>query len=112
PSTSKQIHNHCQCLWSKVKHAYQQCIKVEKVSLEQLMISEAISQNLQEKKIIANELTKKILEENVNMKGYHHIFDPQCFKNAFGETIVDLCTFQSSSVAKSAKEVVQQYYDY
>ncbi|CAG8719117.1 25778_t:CDS:2, partial [Gigaspora margarita] len=49
-------------------------------------------------------------EEDVNIKGYHHIFDPQCFKNALGETMVDLCTFQSSEVAKNAKKAVQQYY--
>ncbi|CAG8448384.1 9447_t:CDS:1 [Gigaspora rosea] len=53
-----------------------------------------------------------MLKENINIKGYHHIFDSQCFKKIFEETIVDLYTFQSSEVAKSAKKAVQQYYDH
>ncbi|CAG8835904.1 31260_t:CDS:2, partial [Gigaspora margarita] len=88
----------------KVKCAHQQQVKAGKVSLEQTTISEALCRNLKDKQIIASVLTDKMSEEDVNIKGYYHIFDPQCFKNALGETIVDLCTFQSSEVAKNAKK--------
>ncbi|CAG8715093.1 45928_t:CDS:2 [Gigaspora margarita] len=87
PTIDKQIRNHCQCLWSKVKYAYQQCIKAEEVLLEQTITSEALSQNLKNKQVIASVLTNKMAEENINIKGYHHIFDPQTFKNALGETM-------------------------
>ncbi|CAG8856051.1 37975_t:CDS:1, partial [Gigaspora margarita] len=56
------------------------------------------------------ELTEKMSEENINIMGYHHIFDPHCFTNVLGETMVELYTFQSSIVAKIVKEAVQQYY--
>ncbi|CAG8773799.1 21497_t:CDS:2 [Gigaspora margarita] len=87
PSIVKQIRNHCQCLWSKVKRAHQQCIKAKKVSLEQTIISEALSRNLEDKQIIASLLTNKMAEEDINIKGYHHVFDSQRFKNALGETM-------------------------
>lgn len=93
PSIGKQIRNHCQCLWTKVKHAHEKNIKVENCSLDKLIISEAFSRDDQEKKIIARELTNTMLEKNINIMGYHHIFDSQCFKNAFGETMVDLHIF-------------------
>ncbi|CAG8845416.1 5220_t:CDS:2, partial [Gigaspora margarita] len=85
-------------------------VKAEKVSLEQTTISEALCRNLKDKQIIASVLTDKMAEEDVNIKGYHYIFDPQCFKNALGETMVDLYTFPSSRVTKSAKIAVEQYY--
>ncbi|CAG8615189.1 44390_t:CDS:2, partial [Gigaspora margarita] len=69
-----------------------------------------IGQDDQEKKIIAKELTNTILEKNINIKGYHYIFDPQYFKNTFEETIVDLYIFQNLRVVKNARETVQQYF--
>ncbi|CAG8826852.1 3002_t:CDS:2, partial [Racocetra persica] len=53
-SIVKQIRNHCQCLWSKIKHAHQQHVKAEKVSLKQTTISEALCRNLKDKQIIAS----------------------------------------------------------
>ncbi|CAG8705699.1 11657_t:CDS:2, partial [Gigaspora margarita] len=81
---------------TQVKRAHQQHVKAGKVSLEQTTISEALCQNLKDKQMIASILTDKMTEDDVNIKGYRHIFDPQCFKNALGETMVDLYTFQSS----------------
>lgn len=93
-----------------MKYAHKQCIKAEKVSLEQTLISEALCQNLKDKQIIANVLTHKMAEKDINIKGYHHIFDSQRFKNALGETMVDLYTFSNSRVTKSVKIAVDQYY--
>jgi len=93
-----------------VKYAHKQCIKAEKVSLEQTLISETLCYNLKDKQIIANVLTHKMTEKDINIKGYHHIFDSQRFKNALGETMVDLYTFSNSRVTKSVKIAVDQYY--
>ncbi|CAG8789899.1 1707_t:CDS:2, partial [Gigaspora margarita] len=70
-----------------VKCAHQQQVKAGKVSLEQTTISEALCRNLKDKQIIASVLTDKMSEEDVNIKGYHDIFDSQCFKNTLGETM-------------------------
>ncbi|CAG8833481.1 44103_t:CDS:2, partial [Gigaspora margarita] len=109
PSIAKQIRNHCQCLWSKVKCAHQQQVKAGKVSLEQTTISEALCRNLKDKQIIASVLTDKMSEEDVNIKGYHHIFNPQCFKNTLGETIVDLYTFQTHGSSKCSNDEWSEY---
>ncbi|CAG8567491.1 42374_t:CDS:2, partial [Gigaspora margarita] len=93
-------------------HAHQQCIEEKNSSLNQLIISEALCHDDQEKKIIASKLTNKMLEKNINIMGYYHIFDPLCLKNTFRETIVDLYLFQNSRVAKIAREAVQQYFVY
>ncbi|CAG8619889.1 19720_t:CDS:2, partial [Gigaspora rosea] len=109
PSIVKQICNHCQCLWSKIKHAHQQHVKAGKVSLKQTTISKALCRNLKDKQIIASVLTDKMSEEDVNIKGYHHIFDPQCFKNALGETMVLFRVPESPKSKEFSKESVEHF---
>ncbi|CAG8697103.1 3310_t:CDS:2 [Gigaspora margarita] len=82
--------------YNPLKRAHQQQVKAGKVCLEQTTISKALCRNSKDKQITASVLTDKMLEKGVNIKGYHHIFDSQCFKNALGETMVNLYTFQSS----------------
>ena len=42
--------------------------------------------------------------------GYYHVYEPQCFKNAFNETMVDLFKLPNSAVAEDANAIVDQYY--
>jgi len=52
---------------------------------------------------------ESVLEDD-NFKGYHHIFEPQCFKNAFGETIIKFFNLTNQIAAKDANEVIDYYY--
>ncbi len=48
--------------------------------------------------------------ENDNFKGYHHIFESQCFKNAFGKIMVKFFNLTDQIAAKDTNEVIDYYY--
>ncbi len=52
---------------------------------------------------------ESVLEDD-NFKGYHNIFEPQCFKNAFDETMVKFFNLTNQIAAKDANEVIDYYY--
>jgi 2-oxoglutarate-Fe(II)-dependent dioxygenase family protein len=58
---------------------------------------------------IAFKTTKKI-SEGINLMGYYHVYEPQCFKNTFNEIMVDFFKLPNSAVAKDANAIVNQYY--
>ncbi|CAG8464674.1 10428_t:CDS:2, partial [Acaulospora colombiana] len=65
--------------------------------------------NPKDKLYIALETTKKVAH-GIDLEAYRHIFKPQCFKNAFGETIVDFLDLANPLVAKNARNVIDRYY--
>jgi len=56
------------------------------------------------------EQTIKKAQEKINIKGFKHVFESQCFKNSFDETMVDFFELTDSIVAKKANIVVDSYY--
>ncbi len=83
-------------------------IKVQEKPLEDI-IPKAINQHSNDKDYIANKTMESGLEDD-NLKGYYHIFEPQCFKNAFGKTMVEFFNLTDPIAAKDANEVVDYYY--
>jgi hypothetical protein len=103
PNFRKQFRNHCHRLWLKIKHAHQYLNDQNNPFEEQL--------NPQDKLYIAEETTKMVAHGE-DLKGYLHIFNPRCFKNAFGETLVDFFNLTNPVAVKEAQMVVNQYYDH
>jgi hypothetical protein len=84
PNFRKQFQDHCHRLWFKIEHAYQYLNNQNNLFEEQKIFQT----NPQDKLYIAEEITKRVAQ-GIDLKGYLHIFDLQCFKNAFEETLVD-----------------------
>ena len=84
-------------------------IKVQEKLLEENIILKAINWHLDDKDYIVNKIMKSVLEDD-NFKGYHHIFEPQCFKNTFGEIMVKFFNLTNQIAAKDANEVIDYYY--
>jgi hypothetical protein len=103
PNFRKQFRDHCRRLWFKIEHAYQY-LNVQKNPFEERL-------HRQDKSYTAEETTKRVAQ-GIDLKGYHHIFNPQCFKNAFGETLVDFFDLTNPVAVKEAQMVVNQYYDH
>ena len=59
---------------------------------------------------MAEEITKSVAD-GIDLKGYFHIFNPQCFKHAFGETLVNFFDLTNPVAVKEVQMVVNQYYD-
>ncbi|CAI2188428.1 19927_t:CDS:2 [Funneliformis geosporum] len=57
------------------------------------------------------QITKRVAH-GIDLKGYVHIFNPQCFKNAFGETLVDFFDFNNPVAVKETQMGVNQYYNH
>lgn len=110
PNFVQQLRHHCRLLWSQTQHVYQY-IKAEDKPLQENNIHEIFFRNPKDKLYIANETTKEIIND-INLGGYHHIFEPQCFKNSFGETMVDFFDLDNQMVAEDARIVVDQYYQH
>ncbi|CAG8646384.1 24622_t:CDS:2, partial [Gigaspora rosea] len=53
--------------------------------------------------------TTKMVASGINLKGYRHIFKPQCFLNIFGETIVDFFDIDKKS-ARESEIAVDNYF--
>jgi len=109
PNIKKRFRNHCRCLWSKIKHAYQD-IEIKNKSLEHYIIPATIQRSLKDKLLIAENLTE-IVASDINLKGYHHVFKPLCFKNVFNETMIDFFNLDPI-ITKNANEVVNYYYNH
>jgi len=107
PNFRKQFRDHCRRLWFKIEHAYQY-LNDQNDSFEEQNI---FNINPQDKLYIAEKMTKRVAH-GIDIKGYHHIFNPQCFKNAFGETLVDFFDLTNPVAVKEAQVVVNQYYDH
>ena len=98
PNCEKKFHNHCSKLWKKISNASSKRSSnnyVEKITLEDIAIN-----------------TTKKVAEGKNLEGYYHVKEPQCFKNALGETMVDFFKLPDSTVAGDTYMVVDQYYDH
>ncbi|CAG8814978.1 137_t:CDS:2 [Gigaspora margarita] len=108
PNFRKQFQDHCRRLWFKVEHAYEH-EEAQNKPLEDHNIREVFQKNPKDKLYIALETTKKVAH-GIDLEGYRHIFKPQCFKNAFGETIVDFFDLANPLVAKNARNVIDRYY--
>jgi hypothetical protein len=107
PNFRKQFQDHCHRLWFKIEHAYQYLNNQNNLFEEQKIFQT----NPQDKLYIAEEITKRVAQ-GIDLKGYLHIFDPQCFKNAFEETLVDFFDLTNPLAVKETQMVVNQYYDH
>jgi hypothetical protein len=105
PDFKKKFRHHCQRLWAKTKHAYEQ----KKNPLEKYDIPEIFNRHPKDKLFIADETTKKVAG-SVKLEGYRYIVQPQCFKNAMGETMIDFFDLDNFLITKTAWNVVNQYY--
>ncbi|CAG8592418.1 7575_t:CDS:2 [Acaulospora morrowiae] len=74
-------------------------------------IHETFLRHPSDKLYIAKESTTTVAR-GTNLKGYQHIFNPQCIVNTFGETIVDLFNFYNQIVIENVRMVVDQYYQH
>ena len=106
----KHFRHHCNLLWSQTQCIYQY-VNAEDKLLQGNNIHETFLRNPKDKLYIANETTKEIIS-GINLKGYYHIFDPQCFKNSLGETIIDFFDINNPMAVEDAKIVVDQYYQH
>src|SRR5436189_212933 len=99
-------------------------LKFNKLSNTQLIIFQeaihnelyksGVSQSIQSTSLIPTDFMD-LLESDVfgiNIKVYFHIFNQQCFKNAFGETLVDFFDLTNPIAVKETQMAVNQYYDH
>jgi hypothetical protein len=110
PNFIQKLRHHCRLLWSKTQCVYQH-IKVEDKPLQENNIYETFFRNPKDKLYIADKTTKEIVS-GINLEGYRHIFEPQCFKNSFGETIVDFFDLDNQIAVEDARIAVDQYYQH
>jgi len=103
PNFRKQFWDHCHNLWDRIKNAYQH--SNNKNQFEDRF-------HPLDKARIAEETTKMVVADKIDLKDYHHIFNPQCFKNAFGEILVDFFDLANSIAVEEAQMVVNQYYNH
>jgi len=109
PNIWKRLRNHCRCLWSRVKHAYE--IEAQKIPLEYEAIPALFQRNTQDKQHIANNITEWVAS-GINLTGYYHVLNPESFKSAKGETMVDFFTLDNPWVASEAYRAIDQYYNH
>ena len=102
----KQFHHHCKLLWSRTQRIHRYIKNEDNKPLQE---DEIFLLRPNDKLHIADETTKEIISGN-NLKGYHHIFNPRCFKNSLGETMVDFFDLDNKMAAENARKVVDQYY--
>ncbi|CAG8823590.1 11572_t:CDS:1, partial [Gigaspora rosea] len=81
PKFGKQFHHHCYRLWSKVNHMYQYVEAQDNHNIQETLLRHP------DNKLYIAEETTKLVASGINLKGYCHIFKPQCFLNISGETI-------------------------
>ncbi|CAG8485157.1 2404_t:CDS:2 [Acaulospora colombiana] len=93
-----------------LKHGYEY-EEAQNKPLEDHNIREVFQQNPKDKLYIAHETTKKVAH-GIDLECYLHIFNPRCFKNAFGETVVDFFDLANPLVAKNAQIVINHYYNH
>jgi len=108
PNFNKRFRLHCRHLWSNVIHAHKEAQK--KIQGE-YNISETFSRSSKNKLDKANEITKNVAIGN-KFEGYYHVFEPQCFKNSFGETVVDFFVLRNVKVIEDSRMIVSQYYNH
>ncbi|CAI2188710.1 12362_t:CDS:2 [Funneliformis geosporum] len=92
------------------EHAYQY-LNDQNDPFEKQNICKILQLNLQDKLYITEQITKRVAH-GIDLKGYVHIFNPQCFKNAFGETLVDFFDFNNPVAVKETQMGVNQYYNH
>ncbi|CAG8836042.1 17081_t:CDS:2, partial [Gigaspora margarita] len=107
PKFVQQFCHHCSHLWSQVNHIYR-CVEAQDKPLEGHNIQETLLWHPSDKLYIAKETTK-IVASGINHKGYCHIFNPQCFTNILGKTIVDFFDIDKISAMES-EVAVDNYY--
>ncbi len=105
---NKRFRHHCHLLWSDVDRAH---LEAEKKLREEYNIPETFSQSLKKKLGIAKETTGNVAIGN-NLDGYYHIFNPQCFKNSYGETVVDFFDLANPMIAEDTRVIIDQYYNH
>ncbi|CAG8609428.1 10715_t:CDS:2 [Acaulospora morrowiae] len=109
PNFIQQLRRHCRHLWFRVNLIYRHVESQDK-SLERY-IHETFLRHPRDKLYIAKESTM-IVARGINLKNYQHIFNPQCFVNTFGETIVDLFDFYNKIAVEDVRIAVDQYYQH
>ena len=109
PNIRRRFRNHCRCLWSKVKHAYE--VKTQKTSLEYDAIPASIERSSKDKQHITKDTTE-LVAYDINLTGYYHVLNPESFKNARGEMMVDFFPLNEPLVARDAHLAVDQYYNH
>jgi hypothetical protein len=107
----RQFRDHCRRLWAKIKHAHQQQVDAHKKPLEHNDIPKAFQRKSNDKLNIADKTTKKVMN-SINLNGYKHVLEPQCFKNTLGETIIDFYSLTNPTIANDAKVIVDNYYQH
>lgn len=107
----KKYRHHCRRLWTKTKHAYKQHMEAQKTPLELYNIQEVFQRHPKDKLFIANETTKKVAGD-VHLDGYQYVYKPWCFKNAIGETMIDFFDLNKPLATKTARVIVDQYYNH
>ncbi|CAG8694288.1 40615_t:CDS:2, partial [Gigaspora margarita] len=106
PKFVQQFRHHCSHLWSQVNNIYR-CVKAQDNPLEGHNIQKTFLRHPNDKLYIAKETTKRVAS-GINLKSYRHIFNPQCFTNTFGETVVDFFDIDKIS-ARETEVVVDNY---
>jgi hypothetical protein len=113
---NKHFRHHCRRLWSQVKCIYRH-MRAQEKPLEGHSIHETFLRHPSDKLHIAEE-TIKIVASGINLQGYQHVFNPRCFTNSFGETVVDFFDLGHASGADNQTAVggvriaVDQYYQH
>ncbi|CAG8468951.1 7835_t:CDS:2 [Acaulospora morrowiae] len=103
---NKRFRHHCHLLWSDVNHAH---LEAEKKICEEYNIPKTFNQTIKKKLEIADEATGNVAIGG-NFEGYYHVFNPQCFKNSYGETVVDFFDLANPTVAEDTRVVIDEYY--
>ncbi|CAG8633353.1 7502_t:CDS:2, partial [Acaulospora morrowiae] len=96
PNYILQLRRHCRLLWTRTLNVYQH---------------KAQNKSLENKLYIADDTTKDVISGN-KLGGYYHISDSQCFRNSFGETIVDFFDLGDQITTSGARIAVDQYYQH
>ncbi|RHZ45324.1 hypothetical protein Glove_681g11 [Diversispora epigaea] len=110
PNYVHKLHHHCCLLWSQTKCVYQH-IEAPNQPHEGENIHETFLRNPKDKLYIADETTEEVAS-GINLEGYYHIFDPQCFKNSFKETIVDYFDLENKTAIEDVRIAVDYYYQH
>ncbi|CAG8533887.1 9616_t:CDS:2 [Acaulospora morrowiae] len=107
---SKESSEHKQ-LWKEFALWALKCIyrhvRVQEKLLEGHSIHETFLRYPSDKLHIAEETTK-IVASGSNLQGYQHVFNPLCFTNSLGETVVDFFDIDKI-LARESETVVDKY---
>ncbi|CAG8567392.1 3766_t:CDS:2, partial [Acaulospora morrowiae] len=111
PNYKKKFKHYCHRLWTKTKYAYKLQVETQRNPPKLYDIPEVFLRHPDDKLFIADEMTKKVAG-GINLDGFKYVYQPQCFKNAVSETIIDFFDLNNPLITKTAQVVVDQYYNH